>query len=288
MAFDKRTNFAYSTVKVAPSPATTGTSLTVQTGDGAKFNATPPYNAVVFPSNANPSATNAEVVRVTAISTDTFTITRTQEGSTARSIATGDQIIAGLTDKTLSDIETLLTSTTTTTTSNTTSITTINNLLNGTNTGVILNTPTIANLTNVQHTHASASQGGAIGVRAILSAMLGLSSGDGGGVASIANAGTAGGTMYYINLGGIKLLWGTTSSLTAPANSSSNYTITYPTSFFTTIQLPIYSLSTATVSVNFNGVVGVSYSASTATFGVQNETGATGVGGSVGYFVVGT
>jgi len=52
-----------------------------------------------------------------------------------------------------------------------------------------------------------------------------------GQVLTQANAGTAGGTMYYINLGGIKLLWGNTASV-----GSGNWNITLPTGFFTTMQ----------------------------------------------------
>jgi predicted secreted protein len=51
-------------------------------------------------------------------------------------------------------------------------------------------------------------------------------------ISSQANAGTAGGTMYYINLGGIKLLW---VSITG-ASAATTYGVTLPTSFFTTIQ----------------------------------------------------
>jgi len=101
---DAHKNFAYSTVATAPSPADTGTSLVVQTGNGTKF-PTPPFNVTVWPVGAQPLTTNAEIVRVTAISADTFTITRTQEGTTARAILIGDQIAATITVKTLTDIE---------------------------------------------------------------------------------------------------------------------------------------------------------------------------------------
>jgi hypothetical protein len=101
---DAHKNFAYSTVATVPSPATTGTSLVVQTGDGAKF-PTPPFNVTVWPAGAQPLTTNAEIVRVTAISVDTMTITRTQEGTTARAILVGDQIAATITAKTLTDVE---------------------------------------------------------------------------------------------------------------------------------------------------------------------------------------
>ena len=47
-------------------------------------------------------------VRVTAIATDTLTIARGQEGSTARTVVVGDQIMAAITAKTLTDIETFL------------------------------------------------------------------------------------------------------------------------------------------------------------------------------------
>jgi hypothetical protein len=101
---DGHKNFAYSTVATAPSPATSGTSLVVAAGEGALFPAVP-FNATVWPTETNPTAANAEVVRVTVVSTDTFTITRTQEGSSARAVVVGDQIAATVTTKTLTDLE---------------------------------------------------------------------------------------------------------------------------------------------------------------------------------------
>lgn len=101
---DAHKNFAFSTVATAPSPATTGVSLVVAAGEGANF-PTPPFNAVVWPTAAQPSKTNAEVLRVTGISTDTLTIARTQEGSSARTVVIGDQIAAMVTNKTLTDGE---------------------------------------------------------------------------------------------------------------------------------------------------------------------------------------
>lgn len=55
-----------------------------------------------------------------------------------------------------------------------------------------------------------------------------------GQVTSASNAGTAGGTSSYINLGGIKLLWITTANQTSN-NSAPSYTLTLPSSFFTTV-----------------------------------------------------
>lgn len=104
MAFDAHKNFAFSTIATAPSPATSGTSLVVQSGDGTRFPAAS-FNATIWPTNALPTAANSEIVRVTNVSTDTFTITRTQESTSARSINVGDMIAAGITAKTVTDIE---------------------------------------------------------------------------------------------------------------------------------------------------------------------------------------
>ena len=88
---DALNDFAYSLVATPPSPATSGTSLTVTAGQGALFPA-PPFSATIWPAGVQPLSTNAEIVRVTAVSTDTFTITRAQEGTTAQSITAGYQI----------------------------------------------------------------------------------------------------------------------------------------------------------------------------------------------------
>jgi len=101
---DAHANFAISAVVTAPSPATSGTSLTVNSGDGAKF-PVPPFNATVWATGTTPITTNAEIVRVTARATDTFTILRAQEGSSARTIISTDQIMAAITAKTLTDLE---------------------------------------------------------------------------------------------------------------------------------------------------------------------------------------
>ena len=105
MAFDAHKNLAVSAVASAPSPATSGTTLTVTAGEGARFPA-PPFNATVWPVNAMPTPLNGEVIRVTGRATDTLTIARAQEGTTARAVGTGDLIAATITAKTLTDLET--------------------------------------------------------------------------------------------------------------------------------------------------------------------------------------
>lgn len=107
-AFDSHANFDYSLVATAPSPATSGTSLVVTTGTGTLF-PTVPFNLVVWPPNTQPISTNAEIVRVTNVSTDTFTIVRntTTENNNSfnRSIGVGDQVAVPISYKMITDIE---------------------------------------------------------------------------------------------------------------------------------------------------------------------------------------
>lgn len=79
-------NLATSTVATAPVTATAGTSLVVAAGEGVLFPATPFY-AIVHPDGALPAFSNAEIVQVTNVSTDTLTIVRAQLTSVAKSIA---------------------------------------------------------------------------------------------------------------------------------------------------------------------------------------------------------
>lgn len=111
MAADPHINFGYSSVATAPSPATSGLSLVVQTGDGAKFPASGAFNVTVWATGAQPTTANSEIVRVASRSGDTFTLAaRAQEtsfgGPAARTIVVGDQIALTITAKTLQDIET--------------------------------------------------------------------------------------------------------------------------------------------------------------------------------------
>lgn len=101
---DAHKNFAYTSVVTPPSPAASGTTLTVTSGTGTLFPAVP-FNATVWVAGDRPLTTNAEIVRVTNITSDTLTITRAQEGSSARSILAGDQIAATITAKAFQDIE---------------------------------------------------------------------------------------------------------------------------------------------------------------------------------------
>lgn len=84
-------DYATSTVLTIPSPATSGTSLVVQSGHGARFPAAP-FMATLHPPSEFPTLDNAEKVEVTAKSADTFTILRAQGSTTAKAIEAGWRI----------------------------------------------------------------------------------------------------------------------------------------------------------------------------------------------------
>ncbi len=105
MAFDQHANLAITNVATAPSPALSGGSLTVTAGAGALFPAPGTgYECSVWPAGVAQTFANTEIVRVTARSTDTFTITRTIDG-TNRAIAIGDQFALTVTKKSITDVE---------------------------------------------------------------------------------------------------------------------------------------------------------------------------------------
>jgi hypothetical protein len=109
MAFDAHANLALAPVLVPPSPALSGTSLIIAGGYAALFPAVP-FNATVYPGGVTPTAANAEIVRVTNIVGDVFTITRAQEGTTAKAIASGWSIANTITVKVITDIENAISS----------------------------------------------------------------------------------------------------------------------------------------------------------------------------------
>jgi hypothetical protein len=84
-------DYATGTVATAPSPATSGTSLVLESGEGARFPATP-FSATAHPPGAFPTVDSAERIEVTNVTGDTFTITRAQGDTTAKSILEGWRI----------------------------------------------------------------------------------------------------------------------------------------------------------------------------------------------------
>lgn len=95
------TNNAASTL--SSSITDTGTSLSVATGGGALFPAISGSN--YFYATLTDSAANIEIIKVTARSSDTFTIVRGQDGTTARAWAAGDKVELRITKAMLDDFK---------------------------------------------------------------------------------------------------------------------------------------------------------------------------------------
>jgi hypothetical protein len=107
MPFDAHSNLSYGSVLTPPSPAASGTTIVLAAGIGSLM-PTAPFNALVWPAGVQPLTTNAEIVRVTARTTDTLTIVRAQEGTSARTILAGDQFCNVMSAKVFTDIEAVI------------------------------------------------------------------------------------------------------------------------------------------------------------------------------------
>jgi hypothetical protein len=114
MALDGVKNF--SKVNVSTTYDASATSIVLASGHGAKLPdpATANYNLTWWNSSAYPDPSddpNVEIIRCTAKSSDTLTVTRAQEGTSASTKNTGGatyKMILALTAKMISDIESLV------------------------------------------------------------------------------------------------------------------------------------------------------------------------------------
>lgn len=126
----------------------------------------------------------------------------------------------------------------------------------------------------------------------VLSGKMGLSNAYTGGVASQANAGTAGGTMYYINIGGLKMCWGLTGSIgvTGAAPQSTSYGITWPAGFFTTLQSATICAASGTASGSQYLYAAANSAASNVSwaFYVASTNGSNATTSAASYFAIGT
>lgn len=125
----------------------------------------------------------------------------------------------------------------------------------------VLSTPQIADLSNSQHNHSNGVGGGTLnGANALQTGSVNfanlLSSIFSSQITTYSNPGSAGGTnsLFYLNLGGIKLFWGTT----APFGTGTTADITFPVGFFSSMQeinlTPGPVSGTAAVVANISGV----------------------------------
>ena len=108
MSFDQHKNFAYSTVQSGSGVigSSSSTSLTIASSGDLPDPSLGQYNITVWPASQQPSTVNAEIMRVTAKSGTTLTVTRAQEGTSAlTAIAAGYQVALTMTSKLLTDLE---------------------------------------------------------------------------------------------------------------------------------------------------------------------------------------
>lgn len=109
------------------------------------------------------------------------------------------------------------------------------------------------------------------------------------GVQTLANTGTGGGTMSYINLGGLKILFGQTTTFTVAASSDSAYFgVNFPSGFFSATPTITPSIigNDAAWSTQLTSVVAIK-SSTAVTLRVHNY--GTGTSGSVAidYWIIG-
>jgi len=247
----------YGTASGSITSAQLATSMTDETGSGnLVFGLSP---TLVTPTIGVATATSINKVAITAPTT-----------SSTLTVADGSSLI---TSGAFSQTHTVTGTTNATYPAGT--ITLADTTTTQTLAGKTLTTPTIASFTNATHNHTNAAGGGQLGLTALSFV-----------ASSQANAGTAGGTMYYMNLGGIKMLWGTTAATLASTNGN-NYGITFPTSFFTTVQMGMATLQ------SMNGtaaqMVGVNtYTATAANITTGNVAASTFANQTFSFFFIGT
>ena len=99
----KFSNNGHSTL--ASSITSSGTSITVASGHGARFPSL--SSGEHFYATLIDSSNNLEIVKVTARSSDVLTVTRAQESTTARAFAIGDRIELRVTAQGLTDLTTV-------------------------------------------------------------------------------------------------------------------------------------------------------------------------------------
>lgn len=109
MALDPRVNFGKVTVSTGYNAS--ATSIVLSSGEGAKLPSTQNYNLVWWNATDYSDPTddpNAEIVRVTARTTDTLTVTRAQEGTTGSTKNTTSKtyrMVLAITKKMIDDID---------------------------------------------------------------------------------------------------------------------------------------------------------------------------------------
>lgn len=111
---DKMQNFVVGDIVTAPSPASSGTTIEVESKENFPNPSTfGEYNLVLWNKEGIPDTSNCEIVRVTSISVVNSTltelnITRAQEGTTAKTITTSWRAYLSPTKKYFDDLKTYI------------------------------------------------------------------------------------------------------------------------------------------------------------------------------------
>lgn len=155
-----------------------------------------------------------------------------------------------------------------------------------------LSQPTITDFTSANHNHQNVSGGGTLNAASALQAgsvnftnLLSTIFSD--NVTTASNAGTWGGTNWWINLGGIKFLWGSSNNSTTLATASDmSKTVTLP-SFFSGIQATM-AIAQQSGSFSTQEIATISsVSTTTATIVIHNFGSGTGVAPNINWFIIG-
>lgn len=108
---------------------------------------------------------------------------------------------------------------------------------------------------------------------------------------SYANGGSAGGTFYYLQLGTVKMLWGTTAAITIAANASTTNVLNLPSGFFADINSMTLTTTTTTLQanqyVNTSSTLPATGTPTTLNIVAINTTGTASVTQKVSVFLVG-
>jgi hypothetical protein len=108
-----------------------------------------------------------------------------------------------------------------------------------------------------------------------------------GQVQTQANTGTGGGTINYVNLGGIKLMWGTTATFATNGVGQHAVTVIPPTSFFSAAPTVVPGIGGFVVDTNQHPQIGT-VSSSSIQLIAYNSAGSGGAGATLTYFAIGT